>query len=110
MLQVFVIIEVDDVNDNDPVFNKTLYKAFVKEDANVSTSVVTVTATDRDKGSNGKVYYAISSGNSEGFFHVDNKTGVVSTAGSLDRERTSKYTLIIQAQDNGHPSARKVSK
>ena len=51
----------------------------------------------------------ISSGNTGDVFRVDNVTGVVSTVGLLDRERISKYTLLIQAEDKGHPSTRKVN-
>lgn len=40
---------VDDVNDNAPKFNQTVYTASVPEKAPAGTSVVNVMATDRSK-------------------------------------------------------------
>ena len=100
---------VDDVNDNDPIFNESSYVAHVKENSNVSTSVATVYATDQDQDENGHVSYKITSGNTGDVFEIDNQTGVVSVKGSIDREAITEYTLTIQAEDGGHPSSRKVS-
>ena len=100
---------VDDVNDNDPIFNESSYVAHVKENSNVSTSVATVYATDQDQDENGLVSYKITSGNTGDVFEIDNQTGVVSVKGSIDREAITEYTLTIQAEDGGHPSSRKVS-
>ena len=99
---------IDDVNDNDPVFNTSSYVANVMENSNTSTSVATVYAKDQDQGENGYVTYKITGGNTGGVFQVDNQTGVVSVKGSIDRERISEYSLTIQAEDGGHPSSRKV--
>ena len=103
-----VSILIDDVNDNDPVFNKSSYIAHVMENSNVSTSVATVYARDEDQDENGHVSYKITSGNIGDAFEIDNQTGVVSVKGSIDREDIKEYTLTIQAEDNGHPSSRKV--
>jgi cadherin EGF LAG seven-pass G-type receptor 1 len=44
-----VVITVQDVNDNDPVFEPKLYEAVVSEDDPPGTPVASVTATDRDE-------------------------------------------------------------
>jgi hypothetical protein len=44
-----VVITIQDVNDNDPVFEPKLYEAVVSEDDPPGTSVASVTATDRDE-------------------------------------------------------------
>jgi hypothetical protein len=44
-----VVITVQDVNDNDPVFEPKLYDAVVSEDDRPGTPVASVTATDRDE-------------------------------------------------------------
>lgn len=44
-----VVITVQDVNDNDPVFEPKLYEAVVSEDDAPGTPVASVTATDRDE-------------------------------------------------------------
>ena len=100
---------IDDVNDNDPVFNKSSYVAHVMENSNVSTSVATVYATDQDRDENGHVTYTITSGNIGDAFQINNQTGVVYVKGSIDREVINEYSLTIQAEDGGHPSSRKVS-
>lgn len=102
-----VSIVVDDVNDNDPVFNQSTYHGRVLENSNVSTLVATVYATDKDQDANGRVSYKITSGNTGEAFAVNNKTGVVTVKGSIDREKMKEYTLSIQAEDAGHPSSRK---
>lgn len=101
-------IVVDDVNDNDPVFNQSTYHGRVLENSNVSTLVAKVYATDEDQDANGRVSYKITSGNTGEAFAINNKTGVVTVKGSIDREKMKEYTLSIQAEDAGHPSSRKV--
>ena len=102
-------IIIDDVNDNDPVFNQASYVAHVMENSNVSASVATVQATDQDHGENGRVSYKITSGNIGNAFEVDNQTGLVSVKGSIDREVIKEYKLTVQAEDGGYPSSRKVT-
>lgn len=107
--QTVVYIIVDDVNDNDPVFNQSSYLAHVMENSNVSTSVVTVYATDQDQDANGRVSYAITSGNTGDAFEINNRTGMITVRGVIDRENIKQYSLTVQAEDGGHPSSRKVS-
>ena len=102
-------IIVDDVNDNDPVFNQSSYLAHVMENSNVSTSVVIVYATDQDQEANGRVSYAITSGNTGDAFDINNQTGLVTVKGVIDRENIKEYSLTVQAEDGGHPSSRKAS-
>lgn len=78
------------------------------ENANASTSVVTVLATDQDQDANGRVLYSITNGNTADAFEIDNQTGVVTVKGSINRENIKEYSLTIQAEDAGHPSSRKV--
>lgn len=108
-LQTVVYVIVDDVNDNDPVFNQSSYLAHVMENSNVSTSVVTVYATDQDQDANGRVSYAITSGNTGNAFEINNQTGMITVKGVIDRENIKQYSLTVQAEDGGHPSSRKVS-
>ena len=107
--QTVVYIIVDDVNDNDPVFNQSSYLAHVMENSNVSTSVVTVYATDQDQDANGRVSYALTSGNTGDAFDINNRTGMITVKGVIDRENIKQYSLTVQAEDGGHPSSRKVS-
>ena len=53
-----------------------------------------VNATDDDVMSNGEVKYAIMHGD-EGKFIIDTISGIITTAGALDRETKDSYTVTI---------------
>uniref|UniRef100_A0A4W5RRE6 Cadherin domain-containing protein n=1 Tax=Hucho hucho TaxID=62062 RepID=A0A4W5RRE6_9TELE len=68
-----VSITVLDVNDNIPTFTEKVYSLKINEDAVVGTSVLTVTAVDRDV--NSVVTYQISSGNTRNRFAITSQSG-----------------------------------
>ena len=105
---MLVQIRIGDLNDNDPVFNQSVYSTNIEENIIGTKQVTKVLATDADQGSNGEVWYQITSGNIGGVFSVDNKTGDVFAVKALDREKVSRYSLAIKAEDKGTPSSRKV--
>ena len=42
-------VEIEDVNDNSPIFHSSLYTGFAREDAAVGTNIITtVSAFDND--------------------------------------------------------------
>ncbi|KAK2848766.1 hypothetical protein Q5P01_008600 [Channa striata] len=99
----FVEIQVLDVNENlhRPVFSEFVYEAGVKEDAAVGTSVVMLTASDKDLGRDGVVRYHIYDGSGLGVFTIDEETGVIRTTETLDRETVPHYWLSVYATDLG---------
>ncbi|KAL6117350.1 fat2 [Pungitius sinensis] len=99
----FVEIQVLDVNENlhRPVFSEFVYQAVVMEDAAVGTSVVTLTASDKDMGRDGVVRYHINEGSGLGVFAVDEETGVIRTTMALDREAAPHYWLSVYVTDLG---------
>ncbi|XP_065063594.1 protocadherin Fat 4-like isoform X2 [Rhopilema esculentum] len=104
---VIVQIKIGDLNDNDPVFNQSEYKAFLKENIAGKHHVISVLATDADQGTNGEVWYQITSGNTDETFQINNRTGEVFSVKPVDRERNPKFTLTIKGEDRGTPSTRK---
>ena len=102
-------IVVNDVNDHVPVFegNTDTYTATIPEDISVQGSVLTIVATDEDDGDNGHVEYFIAESavqediNPTDVFSINSLTGVVSVMMTLDYERQSLYTLIVEAVDGG---------
>ena len=56
------------------------------------TLVFDVNATDADIAENGQVHYVIMHG-AEGKFVINSTTGVIETAGDLDRETKDLYTV-----------------
>ncbi|KAE8286336.1 Protocadherin Fat 2 FAT tumor suppressor-like protein 2 Precursor [Larimichthys crocea] len=99
----FVEIQVLDVNENlhRPVFSEFVYEAGVVEDAAVGTSVVTLTAADKDKGRDGVVRYHIHEGSGLGVFTIDEESGVIRTTETLDREMKPQYWLSVYVTDLG---------
>lgn len=75
-----VTVTVEDQNDNDPRFSKPRYTATIAEDTEIGSAAVTVMATDPDLGVNAKLVYSLAN-ESQWLFHIDNRTGVVTTAG-----------------------------
>ncbi len=101
-----VVVSICDVNNNAPVFQKSNYKASIAEHVPLGTSVLTVSAIDKDDGENGYVTYSIVNVNKQPFV-VDYFTGVISTAEYLDYETMpSKFSLRIRASDWGSPFRR----
>uniref|UniRef100_A0A8C6IZL5 Uncharacterized protein n=1 Tax=Melopsittacus undulatus TaxID=13146 RepID=A0A8C6IZL5_MELUD len=100
---VFVDIIVEDINDNHPVFTEQTYTATLSEASVIGTSVVQVSATDADSGTNRGISYHLVEDNSEShdYFHIDSSTGLILTARTLDYEQIKQHKLLIRAIDGG---------
>ncbi|XP_049324637.1 protocadherin alpha-13 isoform X4 [Astyanax mexicanus] len=97
-----IIVNVLDINDNNPVFSKPLYKVKIKENAPFGTKILTVTATDPDDGVNGDIVYTLveQHGNSAShLFSINQEHGDISVKGNINYEETSAIELRVQAQD-----------
>ncbi|CAK7304595.1 CDH23 [Vulpes lagopus] len=100
---VRVIVYVEDVNDEAPVFTQQQYSRLgLRETAGVGTSVIVVRATDRDTGDGGLVNYRILSG-AEGKFEIDESTGLIITVDYLDYETKTSYLMNVSATDQAPP-------
>lgn len=75
-----ITIFVEDQNDNDPKFDSNKYETEINEDIPVDTSLLKVYASDQDVGVNGKIIYSLSN-ETQWLFRIDNKTGIITTAG-----------------------------
>lgn len=103
----YLEILVNDVNDNAPQFLRDSYQGSVYEDVPPFTSVLQISATDRDSGLNGRVFYTFQGGNDgDGDFIVESTSGIVRTLRRLDRENVAQYVLRAYAVDKGMPPAR----
>ncbi|XP_052329457.1 cadherin EGF LAG seven-pass G-type receptor 2-like isoform X4 [Oncorhynchus keta] len=101
----YLEILVNDVNDNSPRFLRDHYLGSVMEDVPVFTSVVQVSATDRDSGLNGRVFYTFQGGeDGDGDFIIESTSGIVRTLRRLDRENMPFYNLQAFAVDKGVPA------
>ncbi|CAH2074945.1 unnamed protein product, partial [Iphiclides podalirius] len=102
-----VLVDVLDVDDNAPTFDKELYTAVVPETVPIGYSVINVTATDPDEGLGGEVRYELfDEGEAAGLFAVDPRSGEVSVRGALSgRGRSAAYAVRVRARDGGGHAA-----
>ncbi|KAG8176879.1 hypothetical protein JTE90_007488 [Oedothorax gibbosus] len=102
---VTLMVEVQDVNDNAPTFEKNEYKVNVLESLSVNSQFLQVTATDMDTGNNARLTYKLSSnmGNDVSKFGIFPNSGFLYLKETLDREVLDSYTLTVTASDNGSP-------
>lgn len=98
-----VNISIQDVNDNQPIFNQSRYFATVAENATVGASVLRVFATDADAAENGHLSYSINRRQSDrdNMFAIDPSTGVISVNKPLDFEAKDVHELVVVARDGG---------
>uniref|UniRef100_A0A8D0HJN0 Cadherin domain-containing protein n=1 Tax=Sphenodon punctatus TaxID=8508 RepID=A0A8D0HJN0_SPHPU len=98
-----VLLNVLDVNDNNPEVTVTSFSSSVPEGSPTGTVIALLKVRDRDSGENGEVTCSI-------FTHLpfrlqksyDNFYSLV-TDGPLDREQVSEYNVTITARDRGNP-------
>ncbi|XP_044060666.1 protocadherin gamma-A10-like [Siniperca chuatsi] len=100
---VNINVSVLDVNDNAPIFNQSVYRAAVVENAPKGTYITTVNAYDADIGTNGEIIFSFSKikGSIVDMFSIDESTGVISVSGLIDFEKEKKYELRLEARDRG---------
>ncbi|KAF7649184.1 hypothetical protein LDENG_00145410, partial [Lucifuga dentata] len=92
-----VSVQVLDTNDLKPLFYPASYNVDIMEDTTLKTSVVRVSATDADFGSNAEFYYSFTSRAHP--FVVDPFTGTVSLVKKLNHTRMERYDLTVLAED-----------
>ncbi|XP_055296378.1 protein dachsous [Sitodiplosis mosellana] len=103
-----ISIAVEDQNDSNPHFELSKYTVTVAEDVAIGTPILTVKATDADIGSNAQIVYSLAN-ETDWLFSVDNRSGVITTTGALDREKTRVFNFMVVATDGGLYDAREQS-
>ena len=120
-----VEINLIDVNDNAPKFDKTFYEFFIEEndgEAGVDDAVSPVNdkrpvrgqdgengvhAWDLDAGENARISYHLEPDlrdqSSVSYFSIDQNTGALFAVVPLDREAKSWHKFIVVASDHGDP-------
>uniref|UniRef100_A0A6I8S0D6 Cadherin domain-containing protein n=1 Tax=Xenopus tropicalis TaxID=8364 RepID=A0A6I8S0D6_XENTR len=99
-----LLITVQDVNDNAPVFEQSIYRASLLENALVGTFVIKVNATDLDEGENGKLKYSFNKlvpPQTRSVFNIEEHTGIIRSFGEVDYEKKSLYEIEVDAIDKG---------
>ncbi|ELU16906.1 hypothetical protein CAPTEDRAFT_32685, partial [Capitella teleta] len=102
-----IFIEVEDANDNSPVFDSASYEVTIDENTPRLTNIIQLRAQDADWGVNGKVQYSLSARSASTYGHlfgIHNSTGQVFVKGAVDFESSPSYHLTIVARDSGSGS------
>ena len=95
---VTVDIEVKDVNDNSPSFQKLLYQVSVNENSSVNFNFLNVSASDSDlTGPYNQLRYTIDQPLASQFFQIDDITGAISLKQKLDYKVRTRYDFQVIA-------------
>uniref|UniRef100_A0A8C9XCR9 Protocadherin-16 n=1 Tax=Sander lucioperca TaxID=283035 RepID=A0A8C9XCR9_SANLU len=97
--QTYVHIEVEDRNDNAPVFNPDEYTMSISSHTQPGTEILNVIATDRDSGRFGQVTYDVLPGDLSSLFTLDKQTGMLLLTSTLTHLGAASVKLSITAQD-----------
>ena len=97
-------ITVTDTNDNSPEFTNTEYNITVKEDIPINSTILQVTANDKDINENGRITYGLATLQSQeikDLFAIESDTGAIRTIGRLVYKPGHRYKIIVEASDAG---------
>ena len=95
---VQVVLVVDDVNDEAPVFTRSSYELSLAEHLQVGAVVGHVTAADRDAPPFARFVYKIVDTYDVGadeMFSIDPRSGRIISTASFDREQASESVLLF---------------
>ncbi|XP_068381760.1 cadherin-17 isoform X6 [Eschrichtius robustus] len=102
----FVQINIIDINDQIPIFEKPDYgNLTLPEDTAIGTVILTIQATDADEPHTGssKILYRITQGDSEGRLEIETdpetNTGYVKVKKPLDFEAVAVHNIVFQAEN-----------
>ena len=100
-------VEVQDTNDNKPIFSNSTYEVTVPENVPLQSTILRVAAHDLDTGVNGAIVYDFSTQTKGAYGHlfgIRNQTGEIYVCDVLDYENGAVYHLSVMAHDQGPDS------
>ncbi|KAM3867175.1 protocadherin gamma-A2-like [Diretmus argenteus] len=105
---VTLTLQISDVNDNAPVFERSSYEAYIVENNTPGLSVFTVKARDADWNQNARVSYILEDSSVNGvpvssYVSVSADSGVIHAVRSFDYEQIKDFQFRVKAQDGGSP-------
>ncbi|XP_050307490.1 neural-cadherin-like [Anthonomus grandis grandis] len=80
-------VEITDVNDNPPLFDRQKYVENVKQDASIGTNILRVSASDEDADNNGAIVYTLNAGSNPAdldYFEIQPESGWIVLRKPLD--------------------------
>ncbi|KAM6923443.1 protocadherin beta-7-like [Xenentodon cancila] len=105
---VTLTLQISDVNDNAPVFERSLYEAYITENNKPGLSIFSVKAKDADWNQNARVSYILEDSSVNGvpvssYVSVSADSGVIHAVRSFDYEQIKDFKFVVKAQDGGSP-------
>ncbi|XP_029918231.1 protocadherin gamma-A10-like isoform X11 [Myripristis murdjan] len=105
---VALTLQISDVNDNAPVFERSSYEAYIVENNTPALSIFTVKARDADWNQNARVSYILEDSSVNGvpissYVSVSADSGVIHAVRSFDYEQIKDFHFRVKAQDGGSP-------
>ncbi|XP_030223920.1 protocadherin beta-16-like [Gadus morhua] len=105
---VTVNLQISDVNDNVPAFEKPSYEAYLIENNTPGISIFMVKARDADWNQNAHVSYILEDSSLNGvpvssYVSVSADSGVIHAVRSFDYEQIKDFQFRVKAQDGGSP-------
>ena len=98
--QLTILLLLEDINDNSPVFMDPMLVLNVSENTTVGSIIATYIATDIDNGSNALITYSLSDNPVP--FNINSSTGTLYVNGILDSDTLpTSYSFSIIATDGG---------
>ncbi|XP_076368154.1 cadherin 74A isoform X2 [Tachypleus tridentatus] len=97
-----VVVNVQDINDNSPIFSQDSYTTSVSESIRYPETLLTVLASDKDTENSYRTIRYSLSGDGSSVFTIDQVSGNIQVREGieLDRENQSVYNLQVTATDN----------
>ncbi|XP_025245158.1 protocadherin beta-14 isoform X1 [Theropithecus gelada] len=104
-----ITVLVSDVNDNAPTFTRTSYTLFVRENNSPALHIGSVSATDRDSGTNAQVTYSLLPPQDPhlplaSLVSINTDNGHLFALRSLDYEALQEFEFRVGATDRGSPA------
>ncbi|XP_060583355.1 protocadherin-7-like isoform X2 [Ruditapes philippinarum] len=101
-----ITVNVLDENDNSPEFLSTVYNKTIDENIPINSVILTISASDKDIGENGRVTYRIRERQSDidtikRLFKLDASSGDLSVISDLTSEPSEYYEFFVEATDHG---------
>ncbi|XP_034959282.2 protocadherin gamma-B5-like [Zootoca vivipara] len=103
-----ISLQISDINDNAPTFQKPSYSIYVPENNPSGASIFTIKASDPDMDQNSRITYSILNSNIEelpisSYISINSETGTMYAQRSFDYEQFREFKLQVKAQDGGSP-------
>ncbi|KAM6148482.1 LOW QUALITY PROTEIN: uncharacterized protein O8D03_018950 [Erethizon dorsatum] len=104
-----ITVQISDVNDNTPTFTQTSYTLFVPENSSPALHIGSVSATDRDSGTNAQVTYSLlppphPHPGPASLVSINADTGQLFALRALDYEALRAFDFRVGVSDRGSPA------